>query len=89
MAATAARDAASNAATLDELRALLEGFTGCGLRATATQVVFADGNPAARVMFVGVAPAVWRLLLHRGQSVAKLTTFKQYEAEVEMCAHES
>jgi DNA polymerase len=56
VAATAARDAASNAATLDELRALLEGFTGCGLRATATQVVFADGNPAARVMFVGEAP---------------------------------
>ena len=56
MAATAARDAASNAATLDELRALLEGFTGCGLRATATRLVFADGNPAARVMFVGEAP---------------------------------
>ena len=56
VAATAARDAASNAATLDELRALLEGFTGCGLRATATRLVFADGNPAARVMFVGEAP---------------------------------
>jgi uracil-DNA glycosylase len=56
VAAVEAREAAKNAATLDELRALLEGFTGCGLRATATQLVFADGNPAARVMFVGEAP---------------------------------
>ena len=38
------------------MRALLEDFTGCGLRATATRLVFADGNPAARVMFVGEAP---------------------------------
>jgi DNA polymerase len=56
VAAVEAREAAKNAKTLDELRALLEGFTGCGLRATATQLVFADGNPAARVMFVGEAP---------------------------------
>ena len=56
VAAVAAREAAKSAATLDELRALLEGFTGCALRATATQLVFADGNPAARVMFVGEAP---------------------------------
>jgi len=56
VAAVEAREAAKSAKTLDELRALLEGFTGCGLRATATQLVFADGNPAARVMFVGEAP---------------------------------
>ncbi len=56
VAATAAREAAKSAATLDDLRALLEGFTGCALRATATRLVFADGNPAARVMFVGEAP---------------------------------
>jgi uracil-DNA glycosylase len=55
-ATMAAREAAKSAATLDELRALLEGFQGCGLRATATQLVFADGNPDARVMFVGEAP---------------------------------
>jgi DNA polymerase len=52
----AAREAAKSAKTLDELRALLEGFTGCPLRATATQLVFADGNPQGRVMFVGEAP---------------------------------
>jgi DNA polymerase len=52
----AARDAAKSAKTLDELRALLADFEGCALRATATQLVFADGNPQSRVMFVGEAP---------------------------------
>jgi DNA polymerase len=55
-AAMAAREAARSAATLDDLRAILDGFTGCALRATATQLVFADGHPQARVMFVGEAP---------------------------------
>jgi uracil-DNA glycosylase len=55
-AAMAAREAAKSAKTLDELRALLEGFTGCTLRATATQLVFGDGNPEGGVMFVGEAP---------------------------------
>src|SRR5579864_6926039 len=52
----AAREAARTAANLDELRALLESFEGCALRNTATQLVFADGNPQGRVMFVGEAP---------------------------------
>jgi len=56
IAAMAAREAATNAKDLDELRAILENFQGCGLRGTATQLVFADGNPQARVMFVGEAP---------------------------------
>jgi uracil-DNA glycosylase family 4 len=56
VAAMAAREAAANAKDLDELRLLLENFQGCGLRGTATQLVFADGNPQARVMFVGEAP---------------------------------
>jgi uracil-DNA glycosylase family 4 len=55
-AVMAARDLARNAASLDDLRALLEGFEGCGLRKTAKQLVFAAGNPQARVMFVGEAP---------------------------------
>jgi uracil-DNA glycosylase len=55
-AAMAAREEAKAAATLEELRAILERFTGCGLRTTATQLVFADGNPQSRVMFVGEAP---------------------------------
>ncbi len=52
----AAREAARSAKNLDELRALMENFAGCSLRATATQLVFADGNPKGRVMFVGEAP---------------------------------
>jgi uracil-DNA glycosylase family 4 len=52
----AAREAAKTAANLDDLRALLDNFTGCPLRNTATQIVFADGNPQSRVMFVGEAP---------------------------------
>ncbi len=55
-AVMAARDAARNAQTLDDLCALLKAFEGCALRATATQLVFADGNPQSRVMFVGEAP---------------------------------
>jgi DNA polymerase len=55
-AVMAARDAARSAAGLDELRAILDRFEGCALRATATQLVFADGNPNARLMFVGEAP---------------------------------
>ena len=34
----------------------LAAFDGCALKKTATNLVFADGNPAARVMFVGEAP---------------------------------
>jgi DNA polymerase len=55
-AVMAAREAARSAKTLEELRAILESFEGCALRNTATQLVFADGNPQARVMFVGEAP---------------------------------
>jgi uracil-DNA glycosylase family 4 len=55
-AVIAAREAARSAASLEELRAILDRFEGCALRATATQLVFADGNPQARVMFVGEAP---------------------------------
>jgi DNA polymerase len=52
----AARTAAKSATTMAELRAIVAGFDGCGLKSTARQLVFADGNPAARVMFVGEAP---------------------------------
>jgi uracil-DNA glycosylase family 4 len=52
----AAREAARTAANLDDLRKLLESFEGCALRNTATQLVFADGNPEGRLMFVGEAP---------------------------------
>jgi DNA polymerase len=58
-----ARPAASQAAalaaactTLAALRAAIAGFEGCALRDTATNLVFSDGNPAARIMLVGEAP---------------------------------
>src|SRR3954468_25016336 len=51
-----AREAARTAPTLDVLRTLLENFDGCALKSTATRLVFADGNPQARIMFVGEAP---------------------------------
>jgi len=52
----AARHAAAGATSLDALRDLLERFEGCALRFTAKRLVFADGNPHARVMLVGEAP---------------------------------
>jgi uracil-DNA glycosylase len=55
-AIASAREAARTAPTLEALRALLEAFDGCALKQTATRLVFADGNPQARVMFVGEAP---------------------------------
>jgi len=51
-----AREAARTAPTLEALRGLLENFEGCALKSTATRLVFADGNPQARIMFVGEAP---------------------------------
>ncbi|HEX4764787.1 MAG TPA: uracil-DNA glycosylase [Lichenihabitans sp.] len=55
-AVRSAREQAAQARTLDELRAALVAFDGCGLKQSATQLVFADGNPEGRVMAVGEAP---------------------------------
>ncbi|HSE78844.1 MAG TPA: uracil-DNA glycosylase [Alphaproteobacteria bacterium] len=51
-----AREAAARARTLAELESTLAAFNGCALKATATRLVFADGNPKARIMLVGEAP---------------------------------
>jgi DNA polymerase len=51
-----AREAARGAQTLDELRAIVAGFEGCALKSMAKKLVFADGDPKARLMFVGEAP---------------------------------
>ncbi|SEI16387.1 uracil-DNA glycosylase [Tardiphaga sp. OK245] len=56
VAIAAARDAARTAPSLEVLRGMLDTFDGCALKSTATQLVFADGNPQARIMFVGEAP---------------------------------
>ncbi|WP_024513727.1 uracil-DNA glycosylase [Bradyrhizobium sp. Tv2a-2] len=55
-AIASAREAARTAPTLTDLRQLMERFDGCSLKATATRLVFSDGNPEARIMFVGEAP---------------------------------
>ena len=44
------------ARTLEELCEEVSRFDGCALRATAMNLVFADGNPASPVMFIGEAP---------------------------------
>lgn len=51
-----AKARAASAASLDELRALLTEYEGCGLKKTATNTVFEDGNRDARIMLVGEAP---------------------------------
>jgi uracil-DNA glycosylase len=51
-----ARQLAASAQSLDELRALLDRYDGCGLKFRATQLVFADGNPEAKIMLIGEAP---------------------------------
>jgi DNA polymerase len=51
-----ARAIAAAAQTLAELEAALRSFDGCPLKDTATNLVFADGNPAARIMLIGEAP---------------------------------
>ncbi len=52
----AARHAAAAATTLEALRQAVTDFDGCSLKATATNTVFADGNPAAPLMLIGEAP---------------------------------
>jgi len=55
-AIASARELARTAPSLEVLRELLDKFDGCALKSTASRLVFADGNPKARVMFVGEAP---------------------------------
>ena len=54
----AARQAAGAAGDLDGLRAAVSAFEGCDLKKGARSTVFADGDPAARVMIIGEAPGV-------------------------------
>jgi DNA polymerase len=56
LAVVSAREQAAGAATLDDLREKLAAFEGCALKNAATNLVFADGSPDARVMIVGEGP---------------------------------
>lgn len=53
---SAASASAQSAQSLEELKAALLAFEGCALKYTATNLVFGDGNPKARVMLIGEAP---------------------------------
>lgn len=51
-----ATEAAGRAATLSALQEALAAFDLCDLKRGARNTVFADGNPAARVLILGEAP---------------------------------
>lgn len=51
-----ARSLAQSADSVEALRAALERFEGCGLKHTAMNLVFGDGNPQASVMIIGEGP---------------------------------
>ena len=52
----AAREMAESADSLEALKSALGKYERCELRKGARNLVFADGNPSARVMIVGEAP---------------------------------
>ena len=51
-----AADICKNITTLEELRQAVENFEGCSLKNTAAHTVIGDGNPKAKIMFIGEAP---------------------------------
>lgn len=51
-----AREMAGKAENLEALREALAAFDGCSLKFTAKNLAFSDGDPNARLMFVGEAP---------------------------------
>jgi len=55
-ALASARTLATGAGTLEALRAALGVFDGCPLKQTAMNLVFADGNPLAKLMVIGEGP---------------------------------
>jgi uracil-DNA glycosylase len=55
-AIAAARLAAASAKNLDDLRQAIAGYEHCDLKRGARNLVFADGNPQARVLILGEAP---------------------------------
>ena len=47
---------AAGAKTLEELRDIIQSFDGIAIKKTASNMVFADGNPKADIMIIGEAP---------------------------------
>lgn len=55
-AAKAALALAREADSVESLREAIAGFDGIPLKKTATNMVFSDGNPEAKIMLIGEAP---------------------------------
>ena len=51
-----AKTLAESCGSVEQLKQAVMEFDGCVLKKTATNTVFADGNPTAKVMFIGEAP---------------------------------
>ena len=51
-----AKKLAAQCKTIDALKEAVMNFDGCTLKKTATNTVFADGNPNSEVMLIGEAP---------------------------------
>lgn len=51
-----AKSIAGKAKTIAELKTAVENFDGCNLKKMATNTVFCDGNPEAKIMVIGEAP---------------------------------
>lgn len=47
---------AAETTTLAQLEQAVRAFEGCAIKRTATNTVFADGNPEAKLMLIGEAP---------------------------------
>ncbi len=55
-AASQAREQAKSAKSLEDLEAILKGFEGCALKATAKNLCFYRGSPSAPIAIIGEAP---------------------------------
>lgn len=51
-----ADDICAQAKSIEDLQKIIENFDGCSLKNTAAHTVIGDGNPAAKIVFVGEAP---------------------------------
>ena len=60
-----ANDLCQSAKTIDELKNIIENFDGCNLKNTAAHTVIGDGNPQAKIMFIGEAPGAEEDLIGR------------------------
>lgn len=56
VAVESANDLCCSVSTIDELKKAIENFEGCSLKKMALSTVVGDGNPNAKIMFIGEAP---------------------------------